>query len=222
MLTRWITRCGPRTGASYIDDLWGLALTNLMKLSHYEAEVNSNASLTGRNLEPFKGILAIAAWLEDEGATGLWKRIDDLSVAYQGERQEMESTDMTALVVRAICRCLVPGCEVFSFCEVCEVFLDTNKVFIKTKEITDTAKEIAVEMELGIKEEFISDRRIGWILKKLRFEKGREGGTGRYGWKISQVEMQKLVFAFGLYTPEKTSQNLPTSQPHKRKRKGEV
>ena len=195
-----------------IDDLWGLALTNLPKLSNYEADANARASLTGRNLEPFKAILAVAAWLEEEGAAGLWKRMNDLSVAYQGERQEMESTDLTTLVVRAICKCLVPTCDVSTFCDVCDVFLDTQKVFIRTKEITEVAKAIAEEQELGIPEESISDRRIGWIIKKLRLESGREPGTGKHGWKVSQLEMQRFVFAFGLNTPEKTSHNVTTSQ----------
>ena len=35
--------------------------------------------------------------------------MEGLSVAYQKERQQLESGDMTALVIRALCMCL--GCD---------------------------------------------------------------------------------------------------------------
>ena len=202
----------PSDRRKLIDDLWAMALNYLMKLSAYEADANARATLTGRNLEPFKAILAVAAWLEVEGCSGLWKRIDDLAVAYQSERQEMESTDMTALVVKAVCKCLVPTCDVLTFCDVCDVFSGTTKVFLKTSEITETAQEIAEEQELGIAEDFINARRIGWILKKLRLNSGRESGTGKKGWNVSPLEMQRFILAFGLDTPGKTSQNVTSSQ----------
>jgi hypothetical protein len=118
----------------------------------------------------------------------------------------MESTDLTVLVVRAICKCLVPECDVLTF------FVETQKTFLKTSQITETAKEIAEGEELGIDAELITEKRIGWILKKLRVTKYREPGTGKRGWMISPFEMQRYVNAYGLYTPEKTSQNDKTSR----------
>jgi hypothetical protein len=184
----------------------------LLEMSKQEATVNTRAKLIGRNLEPWRPILAVAAWSEDKGVKGLWERMEKLALIYQGERQEMESTDLAVLVVRAICKCLVPDCDVSSFCDVLTFFVEPQKTFLKTSQITETAKEIAEGEELGIDAELIVEKRIGWILKKLRVTKCREPGTGKRGWMISPFEMQRYVNAYGLYTPEKTSQNDKTSQ----------
>jgi hypothetical protein len=51
-----------------LDDLWALALANLARIPAHVAAVD--APLTGRTLEPWKGILAVAHWLEAEGRSG--------------------------------------------------------------------------------------------------------------------------------------------------------
>lgn len=203
----------PHDRRMLIDDLWAMALAHLPEMSKHEAAVNMRAKLIGRNLEPWRPILAVAACLEDKGVKGLWERMEKLALVYQGERQEMESTDLTVLVVRAICKCLVPECDVSTFCDVVTFFVETQKTFLKTSQITETAKQIAEDEELGIDVELIVEKRIGWILKKLRVTKYREPGTGKRGWMISPFEMQGYVNSYGLYTPEKTSQNDKTSQP---------
>jgi hypothetical protein len=93
-----------------VDDCWALALSNVVELEDYERYVNENASLMGRNLEPWKAILAVAKWLDDKGVSGLWDRMHALSVKYQDARQELESEDINTLIVRALCGC--EGCEV--------------------------------------------------------------------------------------------------------------
>jgi hypothetical protein len=52
-------------------------------LPAYEAQVNQAATLVGRNLEPWRATLAVALWLDEQGVSGLFKRMDRLSVAYQ-------------------------------------------------------------------------------------------------------------------------------------------
>jgi hypothetical protein len=98
-----------------------------------------------------------------------------------------------------------------TFCDVLSFFSGTEKTFMKTSEIAEAAKEIAEQEEMGIDVEGLS-KRIGWKLKGLRVEKGREPGTGKRGWLVSKAEMKRLVLAYGLVTPEKTSQNDKTSQ----------
>jgi len=46
-----------------IDDLWALGLQSLPRLRHYDSEAVSRARLAGRNLEPWRAILAVALWL---------------------------------------------------------------------------------------------------------------------------------------------------------------
>ena len=127
----------PHDYRKLIDDLWAMALANLPQLPNYEAAVNARAKLTGRNLEPWRSILAVAAWLEDKGVKGLWERIEKIAMGYQDEKQSMEANDMTVLVIRAVCKCLSPECDVLSF------FSDTQKTFLKTSHIVETAKQIA-------------------------------------------------------------------------------
>ena len=202
----------PHDRRKLIDDLWALGLANLADLPHYEEWVNEKAKLMGRNLEPWRPLLAVAAWLEKQDVRGIWRRIERLSVRYQQERQDLESTDVTPLVIRAICRCLDPSCDVLTFCDVLAFSSDTQKQFLKTSQISQAVREIAEEQEDGIDTDHLSDKRIGWILKKLRMDKAREAGTGKRGWHISKSEMQRWINSFGLYTSEKTSQTSETSQ----------
>ena len=109
----------PHDRRELIDDLWALALLHLAELSAYEARVNEAATLTGRNLEPWRAILAVALWIEDAGIPGLYSRMERLSTSYQKERQQLESGDTTALIIRALCNCL--ECDLVTVCDPCDV-----------------------------------------------------------------------------------------------------
>src|SRR5262245_41288979 len=92
----------PHDRQTLIDDLWALAVTHLPALSACERRVNDESDLTGRNLEPWRAILAVALWLDENGAEGLSKRMRDLSIGYQKERNDFETADMVRLVVCTI------------------------------------------------------------------------------------------------------------------------
>lgn len=188
----------PHDRRELVDSLWALGLLHLAALQHYEVKVNECAALTGRNLEPWRGILAVALWLDDGGISGLYRRMEKLSTAYQKERQQLESGDLTALVIRALCRCL--GSDVVTFSDACDVSDGAANVkeFIRTAEIEAATKSIAEADELDIDTEKLGSRQIGRILSKLRFEKGNEGGTHKKGWKVSRREVGRFVRALGL------------------------
>ena len=191
----------PHDRRALIDILWALALLHLAELSKYEARVNESATLTGRNLEPWRALLSIALWLEDAGVAGLYRRMESLSTGYQKERRQLESGDTTALIIRALIKCL--GCDVVTLCDPCDVTLERvtdDKEFIRTADIETAAKEIAAADELDIDLEKLDSRQIGRILGKLRFEKGNEGGTHKKGWKVSRRELARFVRAHGLAT----------------------
>jgi hypothetical protein len=76
----------PHDRRRLIDDLWAMALANLPEMLKHEATVNQGAKLIGRNLEPWRPILAVATWLEDKGVKRLWARMEKLALVYQGER----------------------------------------------------------------------------------------------------------------------------------------
>ncbi len=105
----------PHDRRTLLDSLWSMALANLTDLQTYEAKVNRTASLTGRNLEPWRASLAVAAWLQDKGVSGLYERLSRLSVQYQSERQKVSTDDVVVLVIRALCVCL--DCDVVTLCD---------------------------------------------------------------------------------------------------------
>lgn len=202
----------PHDRRELIDSLWSLALIHLAELSKYEAQVNERATLTGRNLEPWRALLAVAAWIEDASVTGLYARMEKLSTGYQRERQQFENSDTTALVIRALCKCL--NCDLVTLCDPCDLTTESvtdEKAFVRTVSIEGAAKEIAEGDELDIDLEKLGSRQIGRILSKLRFEKGREGGTGKYGWRVSKRELSRFVRSLGL---AKSDVNQNTDDSH--------
>src|SRR5262245_37539492 len=131
----------PHDRQTLIDDLWALTVTHLPALSAYERQVNDESDLTGRNLEPWRAILAVAFWLEDFGVKGLSKRMGALSVGYQAERADFENDDLTRLIISTVC----------TVCTVCTVFSEVPPDFtVTTAEITTKAKELATDDEWGI------------------------------------------------------------------------
>jgi Domain of unknown function (DUF3854) len=198
----------PHDRRKLIDDCWALALSRLTELRKYERLIGERSELTGRTLEPWRAILAVAAWLEDNGAEGLWKRIVKVSMGYQGEREETESTNLTPLVLHALLQLLNEQGDVLSFGD---VSTDNTPFFLHTKNITEASKQIAEEEDSGIDLDHITSRRIGWILKRLRLRHKREAHTGRKGWVVSKLELQKYFIAFNLTLPEKTSPKDKTS-----------
>jgi hypothetical protein len=179
-----------------VDDLWALALANLSALPPYESRVNDRAALTGRALEPWRALLATALWLDENGLSGLWDRMEKLSVGYQEERGDMESGDLTVLVIRALCR--VAGCDISDIRDVSDIKGEGKTWTLKTSQITETAKEIAEELELDVKLEDITSRRIGRVLGKMRFKKARESGKGTRLWQVSPEELQGWICSQGL------------------------
>ena len=186
----------PHNYRELVNDLWALALANLQELSAYETKVSDFSSLKGRTLESWKAVLSISLWLEDQGVKGLRERINQLSLSYQQERQGFEREDLTTLIIRSLCKCL--NCEVVKLCEVSEVDLETTSEFVLTRTIEIEALKIIEESDLDIDPETVASRKIGKKLSQLRLRQHREGGTGRYGWYVSQKELAYWVKALGL------------------------
>jgi hypothetical protein len=192
----------PHDRRKLIDDLWLLALAHLAELPAYEQRVNQKAGLTGRNLEPWRAILAVALWLEEKGVADLWQRMEDLSQSYQTERPDLEATDLTILVIRALCRIAVSAVSAVNK----EGVIPSE--FTKTAFVTQAVKEIAEETEADIDTERITARRIGRVIGKMRFEKDRTAKAK--GWKISLSNLEKLCNSYGLLLPEELRINPQT------------
>lgn len=164
-----------------VDDLWALACSNLPALTTYETRVNARAELTGRNLEPWRAVLAVALWLDDEGVGGLYQRIEALSRAYQSERATLEAVDLTALVVQAMSKCLG----------------DKDSDVISTKDITAAAKEIAETDEMDIDDDRINSKRVGRIIAKMRLESNKNRAKAR-GWIVTKAVIARWGASYGV------------------------
>lgn len=178
-----------------VDDLWALGLAHLPELPHYEALVNDKATLAGRTLEPWRALLAVALWLDEAGVNGLFARMEKLSQDYQKERSDMESNDLTALVIRALCRVAVTT--------VVTVTAINNghsqQWTCKTKDLVDIAKGIITESELDLDPERIHSRRIGRVLAKLRFkQEARAKGQADRQWLVSITDLKRWTELYSL------------------------
>jgi hypothetical protein len=178
------------------DDLWALGLAHLSKIQRYETLVNEQSSLAGRTLEPWRAILATAKWLDDAGVHELFDRMSALSEQYQQERPEMESGDLTRLVILALLKCCETSVSSVSSMASIKKGESAKDWTVKTKDLTDAAKVIVAEDELDMDVERITSRRIGRALARLRLEKDPD--TSKRAWTIKETDLARLVLSFGL------------------------
>lgn len=188
----------PHDRRRLVDDLWRLALTHLPELKQYESLVNARARLTGRNLEPWRAILAVAAWLEDAGVSGLWSRVEQLSVDYQTERTDLEVGDFTGLVIRG----LVTWCANHAKCANCANHLqlaEEDHWLLSSSQLAETIAEIIRQAEVVTSIGTRLTQRVGITLSKMRFTKPpRPGGQGRRMWLVTALELKRWASAYGI------------------------
>jgi hypothetical protein len=175
----------------------------LLELEAHDRDVANDATLAGRSLEPWRAILAVAHWLDDKGMDGLWDRMNRVSVAYQKERPELETSDYTALTIRALCA----KCANLANCA---NQTDRSGGFEVTS--ADVAKEalgIIGNEDIGINPEKITAQRVGMVFNQLRLQKPpRSGGKGARRWRITLSELKRYTAAYGLVLPDELSQFL--------------
>jgi hypothetical protein len=174
------------------DDLWALGLANLSRIREHDRRAAEKSKLVGRDLEPWRAVLAVALWLQEcHGVTGLFDRLQKLSLDYQKERSEVETEDATRVAVRAL-----------------------NQL-LKTRqgsEISFAPSEIAVLMNETAKAEglgeegldYTTPQKVGWLLKRLRLEKEPHGESGQR-WKVTRDLAKKLARAYSVDVPEETT-----------------
>ncbi len=211
----------PHDRGELIDDLWALSLEHLPSMTAYDRQAASKASLAGRNLEPWRDILAVALWLEDQGVKGIWEEMSKLSLAYQGERGDLQVGTLNVVVVKALRVFLFraidkddlydpydlydPSCEAYQN-------LSRNTFSFKTKDFTKIVKEVAQKEEANVDYQKLNPSHIGRLLGKMRLPRERESYAK--GWAISYELLQRLYTSYGMTftlpkpaTSEKSSGN---------------
>jgi hypothetical protein len=187
-----------------VDDLWAVGLSHLPRLREYDAKAAARSGLMGRVLDPWRPILAVALWLQEEhGVEGLFDRMEKLSVGYQGERSELEARDPTRLAIKALgqlvqVRRLALDAEENGF-----PAGDGQTFEFTTETLTGLMNQIAIEDEVvGKGRDFANSRRVGWILKRLRLAKGdRPTGETKRRWKVTIPDLEGLAASYGMTMP---------------------
>lgn len=182
-----------------LDNLWALALHSLPELPKYDQLVSQHAALSGRNLEPWRALLAVAFFLQDQGIDGLFERLNQLSVSYQRERTDLETNDLTILTIRALCQCANDAnCANHE-----ETLLSWT---FETDEFAKVAAKLAADLEidLGLDLNLDSDlrklkQRLGHVLRRFRLQKSpRIGGKGCRKWRITKDDLERLKISYNI------------------------
>ena len=226
----------PHERRQLIDDLWALALAHLPALRECERTAIRDARLAGRTLEPWRAILADALWLDghdpdgvlkrserpsptgpladeedddrERPETGLWERMEALSVAYQRERSGLETDDLTTLVIHAMCCCAVSAIRAVS----------ANSGETPSEFVFTTAQITAFVQTITQRNEgdpnYVTSRRIGRVLGQMRLEKApRPGGKGSRRWRVTLGDLARWTAAYGLPLPGPLAPNADDGSP---------
>jgi hypothetical protein len=167
-----------------LDDLWAVGLTGLPQLRAYDARAAAQSGMMGRELEPWRSILAVALWLDERhGVEGLFSRMKALAARYREERCDLEATDPVRVAVQALRRMAsVPSWE----------------GEFAPKDLAEAMKRIAEEEDLAEPEKpFTTPRRVGWLLRRLRLRRAERDEKAKR-WAIDQAELEALARAYGM------------------------
>lgn len=202
-------RLWPLPRAQLVDDLWALALCHYAMMPTHDAYVADTATLLGRNLEPWRALLAVAHWLTSCGVAELFERMEALSHAYQQERPDLEPPDLMALAIQALCHYAMKSISAMSV----EVSAPDEPISFTTADLTAIVQDLAKDQETGIEPESISTRRVGRVLGKMRLKaKPRPGGKGLRQWQLTNAELQRWLVSYGMPVPKELS-NLFSGTP---------
>ncbi|MBA4376288.1 MAG: hypothetical protein C0401_08980 [Anaerolinea sp.] len=201
------------------DELWAIGLANLPVLHDYENKVAQTARLRGRNLQPWKAILSIAAWLDDADQNhsllrsfvqgkdqvvigGLWRRLEEMSWRYQqDEIGDLQSSDLTLLVLQGMCKLAAAKSDIKDNSDVA-----TSTWVFSTSQISEAAQTVAENTEADVDKESITSRKVGRLLGKLRLRKAREAGKGTRQWQINLTELERWASVYGIHLPIELAQ----------------
>lgn len=170
-----------------IDDLWAVGLAHLPEMPKHDRLAADNAHLSGRNLDPWRPILAVAAWLEARHRVErLYDRMEKLSRDYQRERGEIEETDKTRVLFRALLQ-LSHG------------WPDNESRTVQPKAVADAVNEIAKAEDLSESDTpFTTPRKVGWQLKRQRFQKSTDRSERGKLWQMTRDEIVRAAEAYGV------------------------
>ena len=175
----------PTARRQLIDDLWALGLANLTTLRAFDRQVPERVPLVGRVLEPWRAILAVALWLQEQHcATGLFDRMAALAQRYQTERGDVEEASPVRVMILALRRMREAAKK--------------DAIEFTPTDLATAMNTIATEDEIDHPgETFTNSRKVGRLLQRLRIERvQRTAGAKRWGVTLSNLDA--LASAYGM------------------------
>ncbi len=185
-----------------IDDLWALALAHLAEIVNYDSQVGERSKLIARDLQPFRGLLSIAAWLDDRGVNGLWERMESFaSTRYQNERGDLERANHTKVLATALI-------------ELAAQEPDNEEWRFTTQTITEKINALIETGELDMSEQ--KKESVGRKIKKMRLESDKSARPR--AWKLTLARVNRLAKAYQVTLPEslkkRNDEKLTIYTPH--------
>lgn len=214
-------RADESIGAVSIANAKGDALCNALMKAETKAKRRVTLSFCGLGLldeSEVNTIPAVRAVVTEDGEIiethngELWQKMEQLSVDYQEEREDMEEPGLARLVIRALFRCIEEMEAVTDSC----LFTDSTdstdsrnaRVWIlQTQKIRECVVEIIEEEETDFDVEPLKNSRspvIGKMLgQTLRLKKRPtvKGGKRRE-WKVTASDLRRLGQAFSVEMPD--------------------
>jgi predicted RNA-binding Zn-ribbon protein involved in translation (DUF1610 family) len=209
-----------------VNNLWALALRYGAKLPAYNARVGQIATLLGRNLEPWRAILAVAHWLTDNRVHDLSSRMEALAHAYQKERRDLEEHDLMPLVIQALCDYAVHPTPINPVNPMNPINMgspDDTEIQFSTADITAIVKTLAQAQETGPDPETINAKRVGRVFGKMRLQEvPRPSGKAQPGapkpsrariWRATKGILRQWLVAYHLEIPDEFKNISQPSSP---------
>jgi len=197
----------PHDWRKLIDDLWVLATVYLPEMKIFDELVGNSSSLVGRSLQPWRAVLAVAAWLEKNGVNGIQNRMINLADNYQQEKPEFEVSDFTSLVIHAIFECANN-----TICSKSANHFQFSNIELSALDITKSAKNISINDEWDIDIDYINTRRVGRVMSSLRFKYApRPGGSGSRRRIVKIHDLERLSKSYGIPLPQSLAKFINTT-----------
>jgi len=206
----------PHDRKKLLADLWALGLACLPDLPAYDERVGAECALMGRTLEPWRAILAVALWLQERGAAGLFDRLHTLAQSYQSERRELEQTGIGRFVAQALLRLAGDaerGVTVVTDVTVITVVSSEGKA---ERQYQMTVSAITAATKLAAEEEdadgdWINNRTVGKALSRMRLQPKRVGNPSKRVRVVTLSDLQRLAQTHAVVLPDPLLQTSVTS-----------
>jgi len=175
-----------------VDGLWLTGLKNMSAMQEYYRRVPEKVKISGRDLEPWRGVLAVALWLEEsQGATGLFAIIAGLMNSYIRERSDIVEDPCAVVLVKALCRIRHIG-------ENQNKTLKEDMLTFIPHQVKEIMCSIAAEEDIPYEGDcYVSAQKVGCMLKQQRFTRRRTQIGGRI-WTASVTRLEQLARAYGV------------------------